>query len=976
MSDNFDAKRTTSAMRRVALVPAVWLMLAGAGFGQGVQTGTVHGTVTDQQNLAIPAVSVTVTSPALLGTREAVSNGVGHYTISALPAGVYEVKFELAGFAPLTRLVTVPLGLAVEQDASMRAGGFTETARVVAAASTPITTPVVGANFTHAEIDALATPRSLQGIAQLSPAVTENSPSINQVVINGAFAFDNIFMINGVDVNDNLRAQPQNLYVEDAIQETQILTSGISAEYGRFTGGVINAVTKSGSNIFSGSYRLNFVNPAWTVRTPIETSSRLDKLGEIHEATLGGPIMPDRLWFFGSGRYENTDASNTLPVTLTAYTQTIKNKRGEIKLTGALVPNHVVQGGYLNNSTTTTNGSGALSFLIDPYSLDVVTVPNSSFFTNYRGVRGNHLLFQAQYSERRWMTGGGGTSTNLVESPFFAATLGPYVFNAPYFDATDQETRNNRQLTGSATSYWNRAGSHELKTGYEWFRSQRGGGGSQSSTSYVFGSDFALDEGSRPLLDATGHLVPTFVPGVSGVDFIPATRGAVLNVDTNSFYVQDHWVINSRWSADLGARYEHVKAESTGDIVGVNNHRIVPRLAVVHDVQGDGRHLLHATYGMYSGRYNEQQIGKNSPVVSAPDLFIVYQGPAGQGRDFSPGFDLANYPITPGNAFVAVPPASSVFMSSDLKSPLVQEFTTSYGTGGTRGSAQATYVFRRTTGMIEDFQTLSTGTTPVVLQGIDAGLTTNTVFANSDLDHRQYQGMVFQSDYRIAHGWNVNGHYTVQLQNDGNYEGESNAVPGATSKLGNYPEAFDAARFFPGGRLQSFQRHRLRMWSTYTFGLGGIGDLGLSGLWRLDSGRVYSLTATVPLTPTQAGILGSAGYPDAPPPGTVYFGSRGSQTFKGYSLFDTSLNYTVPLLRTVRPWVKLDVYNVFNNQNQIGWNTSVRPDPNSAQDTRGLATGYLPGPLFGKATSAGHFPVPFNGSTGGRTFRVAIGLRF
>ena len=377
MSDSFDA-RTGSAAARVTLLPVVWLMLAGAGFGQGVQTGTLHGTVTDQQDLAIPGVAVTVTSPALLGARETVSNGLGRYTISALPAGDYDVKFALAGFAPLTRVVRVPLGLAVEQDASMRAGGFVETARVVAEAPAPITTPVVGANFTHREIDALATPRSLQGIAQLAPGVNENSPSINQVVINGAFAFDNIFMINGVDVNDNLRAQPQNLYVEDAIQETQVLTSGISAEYGRFTGGVINAVTKSGSNIFSGSYRLNLVNPAWTVRTPIETSDRLDKIGEIHEATLGGPVVQDRLWFFGSGRYENTDASNTLPVTLIGYTQTTSNKRGEIKLTGAVVPNHVVQGGYLNNSTTTTNGSGALSFLVDPQSLDVVTIPNSS----------------------------------------------------------------------------------------------------------------------------------------------------------------------------------------------------------------------------------------------------------------------------------------------------------------------------------------------------------------------------------------------------------------------------------------------------------------------------------------------------------------------------------------------------------------------------------------------------------------------
>jgi hypothetical protein len=323
-----------------------------------------------------------------------------------------------------------------------------------------------------------------------------------------------------------------------------------------------------------------------------------------------------------------------------------------------------------------------------------------------------------------------------------------------------------------------------------------------------------------------------------------------------------------------------------------------------------------------------------------------------------------------------VPPSSSVFMARALESPIVQEFTTSYGTGGTRGSAEATYVFRRTSGMIEDFQSVSTGTTSVVLEGIDAGLTTNTLFANSDLARRQYQGLVFQSQYRIRNGWRVDGHYTVQLQNDGNYEGETNGVPGATSKVGNYPEAFDAARFFPEGRLQSFQRHRLRMWSTYTFGLGGFGDVGLSGLWRLDSARVYSLTSTLPLTATQAGILRGAGYPDAPPPGAVYFGPRGSETFKGYGLFDTSLNYTVPVLRTLRPWVKLDVYNVFNNQKQIGWNTSVRPDPNSPQDTLGLPTGYLPGALFGKPTSASHFPVPFNGSTGGRTFRVALGFRF
>jgi hypothetical protein len=86
---------------------------------------------------------------------------------------------------------------------------------------------IVGTNLKHEEIEALATPRTLEGIATLSPGVTENATNSRQMVVNRAMAFDNIFMINGVDVNDNLFAQPQNLFIEDAIEETQVLTAGI-----------------------------------------------------------------------------------------------------------------------------------------------------------------------------------------------------------------------------------------------------------------------------------------------------------------------------------------------------------------------------------------------------------------------------------------------------------------------------------------------------------------------------------------------------------------------------------------------------------------------------------------------------------------------------------------------------------------------------------------------------------------------------
>src|SRR5262249_57995249 len=125
----------------------------------------------------------------------------------------------------------------------------------------PIATPIVGANFKHEEVELLPVPRTLSGIAQLSPGLSDVTPNAGQVSINGAFAFDNVFMLNGVDVNDNLFGSPQNLFIEDAIQETQVLTSGISAEYGRFSGGVVNAITESGGHKRSRSTPVNTTSP-------------------------------------------------------------------------------------------------------------------------------------------------------------------------------------------------------------------------------------------------------------------------------------------------------------------------------------------------------------------------------------------------------------------------------------------------------------------------------------------------------------------------------------------------------------------------------------------------------------------------------------------------------------------------------------------------------------------------------------------
>ena len=168
----------------------------------------------------------------------------------ALPAGDYQISFDLSSFAPLKRTTTVPLGGNIVENVTMTPGGRDRGGeRRGRRRRLRSPRPVVGLNIKHDEVEALATSRTLQGIATLSPGLTENTPNAGQVVINGAFAFDNVFMLNGVDVNDNLFGSPQNLFIEDAIEETQVLTSGISAEYGRFSGGVVNAITKSGGNI-------------------------------------------------------------------------------------------------------------------------------------------------------------------------------------------------------------------------------------------------------------------------------------------------------------------------------------------------------------------------------------------------------------------------------------------------------------------------------------------------------------------------------------------------------------------------------------------------------------------------------------------------------------------------------------------------------------------------------------------------------
>jgi hypothetical protein len=955
-----------------------------AVFAQGVQTGIITGTVTSEDGLSMPGATVTVTAPTLQGSRSAVTDVNGNYVIRGLPPGEYEVSLEMSGMRPRKEQTVVALGRTTTVDARLSLAGVAEAVQVVAQASPVVENPVVGANYRKEEIDRLPAGRTPQEIAELAPGLTDNTPNAGQLSISGGFAFDNVFLIDGVDVNDNFFADVTDVFIEDAVDETQVLTSGISAEYGRFSGGVVNLITKRGGNQFSGSFRTNFSNPAWTDETPFETTARRDDLQQVYEGTLGGPILRDKVWFFAAGRREESQTPYNFRITQVPGSAGVKDTRIEGKVTVTPFANHTFQGSFVDNDTRQTGVRGINDAAIDPRVLYTRRLPQRLGVVNWNGVLTSKLFATAQWSQKKFaFKDNGGRGTALRDSPF--RTIGgggipqSLLYNAPYFDFNDPEDRDNQQLTGSLSYFLStsRLGSHDLKGGVENFTSTNTGGNSQSSTGYVYWSNYVQDAAGLPLFDADGTLTPIFEPGGSWLFNWIASRDAEINIRTTSFYVQDRWAASKHLTFDLGMRYEQVRSETTDNIVGADTNTLVPRLAATWDIRGDGRLVAQGTWGHYSGRYSEAQFAGNSDVGNPSLLWYVYTGPAGAGLDFAPGLDPANYTeIALGNF-----PTANVFFDPDLSSAVNREVTASLGAEvGSRGYVKATWVRRKTNNIIDDFIDTTTGQTHVVRNGTDFGTFDNSLYKNADDSlFREYQALVFQGRYRLSNRWSLNAHYTTQLRNDGNFEGEAANQPGIPSLYGDYPEVFTASRNFPEGRLASFQRHKVRVWSIYSLGLGRLGGLDVSGLWRYNSALTYSLVAEgVPLSEIQIARAEAAGYASAPGGGEqdLYFAERGTENFKGYGLFDVSLSYSIPVWKSVRPYIKFDALNVFNNQKLIGFDTTIDPNYDGPVDALGLPLEFVRGPNFGKAERNQDYPRWRTGQNGGRTFLLAAGFRF
>src|SRR5690349_15257877 len=193
-------------MKRLLLAVACLAALAFPvnAFAQGVQTGIITGSVQSSDGLTLPGVTVTVTSPSLQGQRTAVTDVNGVYILRGLPAGTYTVTFDMPSFKSVTKQnITVNVGGTSDVSQTMALANVTETVNVTAEPPkpAPLSAPTISQAYGKAEVDALPVGRNPNQVAELAPGLTGNSPNAGQVNISGATAFDNVFMINGVDIN-------------------------------------------------------------------------------------------------------------------------------------------------------------------------------------------------------------------------------------------------------------------------------------------------------------------------------------------------------------------------------------------------------------------------------------------------------------------------------------------------------------------------------------------------------------------------------------------------------------------------------------------------------------------------------------------------------------------------------------------------------------------------------------------------------
>jgi hypothetical protein len=607
----------------VAMIAVGAFALTGAPAAAQQTTGTISGRIVDAQKAAMPGVTVTAKNNATGFSRSEVSDSEGTYRLNALPVGTYDVHAELSGFQPYDRkAVVVNIGQNLDLNIDLNVAGVSESVKVTAELPLIQTTnSSVGGVVDTGRIENLPlNGRQFANLAVTIPGVglgfhsdptksTQYSPQIN-----GGNGRNVNYQIDGGDNNDDTVGGLLQLFPLEAIQEFNFVTSRSKAEYGRSQGGVMNIVTKSGTNDVHGSFFELFRDKSMNAVTETEKlndSPKGDYRRNQFGGSFGGPIVKDKAHYFAAAERTQQDTTQAVstqglfPALDGVFTTPYRENLFTGKVTSQINRQQYLSVRYGRNTNS------------QPYGA------NSSTAANGWGDSAN--AFNSINLNHNWVLGGSKLNEFIFQFADFknhigAASTDPFQL---FPNSVSVGQSPNTPQTTEQQKY-------QFRDDFSWHTSGMGGLGHDFKTGVNFINEprlFITFNSGKGVFQYT-HLDNNVNGPIANVSENDGDASANIPLKQYAVFLQDDWHVTSRITANLGLRYDYITGYqfdqsknpnfvkfqalgAAGALAGIkglenfgkspkeDNNNWQPRFGVAWDVRGDGRDVVRAGWGIY-----------------------------------------------------------------------------------------------------------------------------------------------------------------------------------------------------------------------------------------------------------------------------------------------------------------------------------------------------------------------------------------
>jgi len=582
-------------------------------------TATAIGTITDVQGGVLPGAIVTAINIATGVTRSAVSDVVGTYRLAALAPGTYDVRAELSGFAPaVRRRLTLALGSEAVVSFSLSLSTLTEAVTVTA--QVPVvqtTTSALESRLDREAIDLLPLiGRDYESLLRIAPG----AQSSNGVSFMGSRGRSNQWNVDGIDNSEDISGYSRQSLALDSVQEVQILVTGFKAEYGQASGGVVNVVTRSGTNDLHGSGFYLFRDQRMMARSPyVDRAFPADPFQRVHYGGwIGGPIRKNTAHFFLNYEREDRDTSTASARVLPAATESFAPSTRQFLAANNIPVSIFGNGGTVRQVRPEFVDVHNVTAKVDVQASDTQSLTGRYQLTHDRqpsgasgtifDFNGTATFFRTNYvnGNHKWVLGDDLLNESYVQ---VGQTVGD--FRTQYPGLTNVTITGGFALGGDAGYPQGRTDwVYQLIDNLSWtrFGTPTGDHAVKAGTQIkIFESDSFFDSNFRGT-----YTFPTLAAFVAGTPTrFTQNQGDSTLARPNQiygFYLQDDWRPTPSLTLNLGLRYDYegAKTEALADVTGtpgngISNDRnnVAPRFGVAWAPGGSTTQVVYGGTGIY-----------------------------------------------------------------------------------------------------------------------------------------------------------------------------------------------------------------------------------------------------------------------------------------------------------------------------------------------------------------------------------------